>query len=124
TRNAVETLEIPAGITAFRTNGFASVGDGGAALYKRVGSNPNVGPALQTNGSFETDTDWSKTGIATIGSGAANFTGTGAGEIRQNVNAQLASFVRVEYKIRAFGSGSGGVRPNLMVNGVYTPGVV
>lgn len=39
-RNAVEMLVIPAGITAFRTNGYAVPGDGGDALYKRVASEP------------------------------------------------------------------------------------
>lgn len=33
TAQSVEGLEIPAGITAFRTNGYASLGDGGGALY-------------------------------------------------------------------------------------------
>lgn len=48
TRDAVESLEIPAGITAFRTNGFATVGDGGAALYKRVPSEPSHAGKVQS----------------------------------------------------------------------------
>ena len=35
TRNAVEGLEIPTGITDIRTNGFANVGDDGDAFYRR-----------------------------------------------------------------------------------------
>ncbi|WP_313031686.1 right-handed parallel beta-helix repeat-containing protein [Brucella sp.] len=48
TRNAVETLEIPAGINAIRTNGFATVGDGGASLYKRVASEPTHAGKFQS----------------------------------------------------------------------------
>ncbi len=49
TRNAVETLEIPAGINAIRTNGFAAVGDGGAALYKRVVTEPSHAGKVQSD---------------------------------------------------------------------------
>jgi len=48
TRNAVEGLEIPTGIDAIRTNGFANVGDGGDALYKRVTSEPSHPGKLQS----------------------------------------------------------------------------
>src|SRR5690606_11719918 len=41
TRVGVEGIEIPVGINAIRTNGFASAGDGGAALYKKVDSEPS-----------------------------------------------------------------------------------
>lgn len=53
TRNAVEELVVPAGISAFRTNGFAAVGDGGDALYKRVASEPyHAGKVQSDDGSW------------------------------------------------------------------------
>jgi len=48
TRNAVEGLEIPNGMSAIRTNGFGMVGDGGAALYKRVFSEPTHAGKVQS----------------------------------------------------------------------------
>src|SRR5690606_37606055 len=75
TRNAVETLEIPAGITAFRTNGFSSVGDGGAALYKRVTSEPaHAGKVMSADGAWwelaETEPNVKMFGA--VGDGVAN----------------------------------------------------
>jgi len=53
TRNAVETLEIPAGITAFRTNGFASVGDGGEGFYVWVATEPtHIGKVQSADGAW------------------------------------------------------------------------
>lgn len=53
TRNAVETLEIPEGINALRTNGFGDVGDGGAALYKKVFSEPtHTGKVRSADGAW------------------------------------------------------------------------
>lgn len=53
TRNAIETLTIPAGISAFRTNGFYAVGDGGSALYKRVSTEPtHAGKVQSADGSW------------------------------------------------------------------------
>lgn len=49
TRNAVEGLEIPAGINAIRTNGFTTIGDGGDALYKRVSSEPSHAGKVQSD---------------------------------------------------------------------------
>lgn len=48
TRNAVEGLEIPAGMTAIRTNGYAIPGDVGAALYKRVAVEPSHAGKVQS----------------------------------------------------------------------------
>jgi hypothetical protein len=39
---------VPAGVDAFRTNGYSVVGDGGAALYKRVISEPAHAGKVQT----------------------------------------------------------------------------
>ncbi|RWM84306.1 phage tail fiber protein [Mesorhizobium sp.] len=47
-RSAVASLSIPAGITALRTNGYSSAGDGGAALYKRVASQPSHAGRVQS----------------------------------------------------------------------------
>lgn len=44
----VAGLTIPPPITAFRTNGYAEEGDGGAALYKRVASEPSHAGKIQT----------------------------------------------------------------------------
>ena len=49
TRNAIEALEIPAGINAFRTNGYSTVGDGGAALYKKVATEPSHAGKVQSD---------------------------------------------------------------------------
>lgn len=49
TRNSVETLEIPSGITAIRTNGYSTVGDGGGAMYRRVSSEPSHAGKVQSS---------------------------------------------------------------------------
>ncbi|WP_292863295.1 hypothetical protein [Mesorhizobium sp.] len=48
TRSGVPGLTIPVGISAFRTNGYAAVGDGGNALYKRVVSEPTHAGKVQS----------------------------------------------------------------------------
>lgn len=53
TRNSVEGLSIPAGISALRTNGYNVVGDGGSALYKRVSTEPtHSGKVRSADGSW------------------------------------------------------------------------
>ncbi|MGB3349732.1 MAG: SGNH/GDSL hydrolase family protein [Brucella anthropi] len=47
-RAAVPALEIPEGITHFRTAGFSVPGDGGAALYNRVASEPSHAGKVQS----------------------------------------------------------------------------
>ncbi len=78
TASAVAAANIPGPVNYARTAGYSTVGDGGAALYKRVGANPNVGPALQTNGSFASDTGWTKVNSAVIADGKCTFSGTSA----------------------------------------------
>lgn len=52
-RAAVPELQIPEGITHFRTAGFSFPGDGGAALYKRVTSEPaHAGKVQSADGSW------------------------------------------------------------------------
>lgn len=52
-RDAVEGMEIPVGINAIRTNGFASVGDGGGALYIRVVTEPtHFGKVRSSDGAW------------------------------------------------------------------------
>lgn len=45
----VSSLEIPAGISAFRVNGSLVVGDGGEALFKRVSAEPLHGNKIQSS---------------------------------------------------------------------------
>lgn len=45
----VESYDIPVHIAALRTNGFAVTGDGGAALYVRVVSEPSHAGKIQSN---------------------------------------------------------------------------
>ncbi|MEM1344127.1 MAG: glycosyl hydrolase family 28-related protein, partial [Pseudomonadota bacterium] len=40
TRAAITSENVPAAVTAFRTTGYTSAGDGGGALYLRVGAEP------------------------------------------------------------------------------------
>ena len=49
TRNAVQSLEIPEGMSSLRVSGHATVGDGGAALYKRVVSEPSHAGKVQSD---------------------------------------------------------------------------
>jgi hypothetical protein len=44
----IPSLSLPEGLSAFRTNGFSTVGDGGGALYRRVVSEPSHGGKVQS----------------------------------------------------------------------------
>lgn len=44
----IATFAVPSAITAFRTNGYYSAGDGGGALYNSVGAEPAHGGKLQS----------------------------------------------------------------------------
>ncbi len=48
TRSTVVATHIPSPVNSIRTNGYSTIGDGGGALYKRVGSQPNHGGAFQS----------------------------------------------------------------------------
>jgi hypothetical protein len=48
TRTALIAANIPSSVTFVRTAGYTSVGDGGHALYERVGSQPSHAGKLQT----------------------------------------------------------------------------
>lgn len=52
-RSAAASATIPAGVDAIRTTGYATVGDGGAALYKRAASEPSHSGKFQS-----ADTAW------------------------------------------------------------------
>lgn len=48
-RSSLAALPVPSQITAVRVNGYASAGDGGKALYKRVTSAPTYGGVRSTD---------------------------------------------------------------------------
>ena len=53
TRGEIVAATVPAAIQAIRTSGYAGVGDGGSALYKRVGSAPShPGKVQSTDGAW------------------------------------------------------------------------
>ncbi|KAB2676754.1 hypothetical protein F9K85_09675 [Brucella tritici] len=116
----VSTTSIPGTINFLRTAGYSTVGDGGAALYKRVGANPNIGPTMVTNGGFTSDTGWTKTGGATITGDAAVFNGNSQVYQTPLNTSPAAQYVRVEYRLRAFGGGTGSVQAYMLSGGTVT----
>ena len=53
TRAAVASLSIPTPVAAIRTSGYATAGDGGHALYKRVGAEPShAGKVADASGAW------------------------------------------------------------------------
>lgn len=103
-----QSANIPPILDFIRTAGYATAGDGGGALYKRVGSNPNVGPELQTNGSFTSDTAWTKVNSAVIADGKCTFSGTSATIAQPIAGMRGGKIYRVQYRIvDAFQAGGG-----------------
>lgn len=48
TRSIIATLTIPAAVTGINVSGYATVGDGGAAVYYRVSADPGIATAIQS----------------------------------------------------------------------------
>jgi hypothetical protein len=57
--------------------------------YIAMDLNDVAGPELVTNGTFATDTDWTKGGGWTISGGAANFTATGVSSTTSQLSSSL-----------------------------------
>src|SRR5690606_14640005 len=103
----ITSATVPSYANAIRTNGYYAAGDGGGALYKRVDSNPNVGPELQTNGNFSSDTGWIKAGAATISGGQLHLIGISGA--RQNIpNMSAGKVYRLQYRVSQEVVGGGG----------------
>lgn len=82
------------------------------------------GPELMANGSFTTDTAWTKgDGTVTISGGAMNFTGSGAGAFAyQSGLTGVGALYRVTYSITSYTVGSIRVQVGL-ANGTLRAGV-
>jgi len=74
-----------------------------AELFTRQTDGDFLGVDVVINGSFATDTDWTKGGATTISGGAANFVAAGENALFQNVLG--SSLYRVNFDITAFTSG-------------------
>lgn len=88
TRNAVKSLAIPEGITAFRTNGYAQPGDGGETLYRHVPTEPRHADKVQS-----ADGRWWR--IATDRYSVKHFgaVGDGVADDTAAINAAIAFIV-------------------------------
>ena len=100
----ISSIAIPPSVTAFRANGYSTIGDGGDGLYTRVGSTPLTGPQIIRNSGFASATDWITSGAAVIEDGVARFTGTGV--VGQNRPLVPNALYRCSFTItEAFASG-------------------
>ena len=100
----ISSIAIPPSVTAFRANGYSTIGDGGDGLYTRAGATPLTGPQIIRNSGFASATDWITSGAAVIQSGVARFTGTGV--VGQNRPLVPNALYRCSFTItEAFASG-------------------
>lgn len=100
----ISSIAIPPSVTAFRANGYSTIGDGGDGLYTRVGATPLTGPQIILNSGFASATDWITSGAAVIEDGVARFTGTGV--VGQNRPLVPNALYRCSFTIKeAFASG-------------------
>ncbi len=100
----ISSIAIPPSVTAFRANGYSTIGDGGDGLYTRVGATPLTGPQIIRNSGFASATDWITSGAAVINAGVARFTGTGV--VGQNIPLVPNALYRCSFTItEAFASG-------------------
>ena len=100
----ISSIAIPPSVTAFRANGYSTIGDGGDGLYTRVGATPLTGPQIILNSGFASATDWITSGAAVIEDGVARFTGTGV--VGQNRPLVPNALYRCSFTItEAFASG-------------------
>ena len=109
------------------TRGSAATRVNAQGLIENVDA---LGSELITNGDFATDSDWTKAGLATIGSGAANFVDGGANTysyIRQNISQEVGKSYQVTFEIKNYVSGGlqlllegQGAFGNYSANGTYT----
>ena len=100
----ISSMAIPPSVTAFRANGYSTIGDGGDGLYTRVGATPLTGPQIIRNSGFASATDWITSGAAVIEAGVARFTGTGV--VGQNRPLVPNALYRCSFTItEAFASG-------------------
>ena len=100
----ISSIAIPPSVTAFRANGYSTIGDGGDGLYTRVGATPLTGPQIIRNSGFASATDWITSGAAVIEDGVARFTGTGV--VGQNRPLVPNALYRCSFTItEAFASG-------------------
>lgn len=80
--SGMASLSVPVGITALRVNGYTTPGDGGGALYKKVGSEPSHSGKFQSaDGSWwEVAEDYlNPLQFGAKGNGAINSNGSGSG---------------------------------------------
>lgn len=120
-RAAVMSTNIPSSVTYIRTTGYASAGDGGGALYKRV-TVPSRGPNLVVNSAFSSSSGW------TLGAGWVILGGAGSREaigsptdMRQNIPIIAGKLYRSSYRVTSISIGTtGGVRLDLGGGAVTT----
>ncbi|WP_176074332.1 hypothetical protein [Brucella intermedia] len=122
TRADVAAANVPAHVQTITTAGYAAVGDGGGALYKRVSAPTLLGKDIITNGGFSADTSWVKGTGWTISGGTANKAVTASQSELGQTRTLVAGFLyAITYTISNY-SGSGWVRPYFGYNGTIVIG--
>lgn len=89
------------------TTGVTPVTAPGQTTALALSTTPGLvlGPELVTNGTFATDTDWTKGGTWTISSGVASVGGT-SGSLTQAISLSGVSYYQVTYTVSSVSSGN------------------